>query len=323
MTPAHGYDSAEGDSEKLGDTYPSTASIPLRRTRRPHHRRSLLFALRHPVRGRPSTVWPCAQDDLCEGAGLLASWLLTAVVKIVTTYTRPGQRVLLIEPAAYLAPTGPRTANDGHRQSRPGSYAGLHEAGWTVVRLGRGVQTQTAVAHPERVGEHLGAQSGGGLRESVDSPTIDEPAGPSTPEESGLDSAPSGHSPDRYDLVITAAEPGTLDWLRPVDWSSVLTQTGTLAVITHGDRSGHRLADPASSLVRAADAAGLRYLDRIALLRTPVRDGALVVATPTSRARSHISTRPLATPSRHVRVHDDLLVFTRQRAADGEVSSDA
>jgi hypothetical protein len=110
MTSAHGNDSAEGDSEELGDPHPAAASIPLRRTRRTRRRRSLLFALRHPVPGRPSTVWPCAQDDLCEGTGLLASWLLTAVVKIVTTYTRPGQRVLLLEPATYPAPRDPRTA---------------------------------------------------------------------------------------------------------------------------------------------------------------------------------------------------------------------
>lgn len=323
MTPTHGNDSTEGDSEKLGDIRPSTASIPLQWTRRTRRERSLRFALHHPVGGRPSTVWPCAQDDLCEGTGLLASWLLTAVVKIVTTYTRPGQRVLLLEAATYLAPTGQRTANDGHKQSRPGSYAGLHEAGWTVVRLGRGVQTQTAVARTERVEEYLGAESGSGLRESVDGPTIDELTGPSTRTESGLDSAPSGASPDRYDLVITAAEPDSLGWFRPVDWSTVLTSTGTLAVITHGDRSGGRLTDPASSLVRAAGSAGLRYLDRIALLRAPVRDGALVAATSPDRARSHISTRRPATPTQHVQVHDDLLVFARQRATDGEVSRDA
>lgn len=322
MTPAHGNDSAEGDSEELGDTHPSIAPIPLRRTRRTQRRRSLLFALRHPAPGRPSTVWPCAQDDLCEGTGLLAGWLLTAIVKIVTTYTRPGQRVLLLEPATSLTPSEPRAANDSRGKSLPGPYAGLHEAGWTVVRLGRGIQTQTTVTHSDP-DEHLDTESGCGLRESVDSPTVDEPAGPSTHEDSGPDSGPSGPSPDRYDLVIAAAGPGVPGWLRQADWGRVLTPAGVLAVITHGDRSGNRLTDPASSLVRAADSAGLRYLDRIALLRAPIRDGALVVATPASCTRSHTSAHPLALPVRHVQVHDDLLVFTRQPATDGEVGSDA
>jgi hypothetical protein len=63
-------------------------------------------------------------------AGLIASWLLTAVVKIVTTYSNPGDRVLLL--------ATPRTAR------RPGSYSSLPEAVWPVIRLGRGVQTALA-----------------------------------------------------------------------------------------------------------------------------------------------------------------------------------
>ncbi|WP_090066905.1 hypothetical protein [Lentzea flaviverrucosa] len=159
--------------------------------------------------------------------------------------------------------------------------------------------------------------------ESVNSPTTDHLVAPSPYANSEPDPAPSRPSPDAYDLVIAAAEPATLDRLRPADWSSLLTPAGILAVITHGDRSGNRLVDPASSLVRAADQAGLRYLDRIALLRAPVRDTALAVAAPTSHTCSHTATRPFATPVRHVQVHDDLLVFTRKLTADGQVSSDA
>lgn len=323
MTPAHSNDSVEGDSENLDALHPSPVPIPLRRTRRTRRRRGSLFALRHPAAGRPSTVWPCAQHDLCEGTGLLAGWLLTAVVKIVTTYSQPGQRVLLIEPATCVSPAGLHPVNDGGGQSWPGPYAGLHEAGWTVVRLGRGIQTQTAAAHPEQEGEHLCAESGTGLAESVSSPTNDRLVTTSTYTNSEPDPAPSRPCPDRYDLVITAAEPRALDWLRPVDWSRVLTPTGSLAVITHSDRSGGRLIDPAASLVRTADRAALRYLDRIALLRAPVRDGALAVAAPTKRPRSHTSTRAVATSVRHEQVHDDLLVFTRKPVADREVSSDA
>lgn len=323
MTPAHGNDSAEGDSEPLGKFHPSPAPTPLPRTRRTRRRRGLAVALRRGVPGRPSTVWPCAQDDLCEGTGLLASWLLTAVVKIVTTYSQPGQRVLLLEPVTYLSALEPHRANDGRRQPRPGPYAGLHEAGWTVFRLGRGVQTLTAVAHPGQVSEHLSAESETGLGESAGSPTTDHLVAPSPHADAEPDLAPIRPSPDSYDLVIAAAEPAALDRLYPAGWSSVLTPAGILAVITHGDRSGNRLVDPASSLVRAADHAGLRYLDRIALLRAPVRDAALAVVASTNHTRSHTSTRPFSTPFRHVQVHDDLLVFTRKSAADEQVSSNA
>ncbi|MET9225565.1 hypothetical protein [Lentzea sp. NPDC003310] len=312
MTPAHGNKSAEDDSENLSKSHHEPALIPLPRTRRTRWRRGLPFVLRNIVSGRPSTVWPCAQDDLGEVTGLLASWLLTAVVKIVTTYSQPGQRVLLLEPAARFTSTGLRTVRGSQGQPRSGPYAGLHEAGWTVVRLGRGVQSQTVVPNPEQEGAHLGAESGRGLTESVSSPTVDGLARPSAHTNRGPESAPRRVSSDRYDLVIAAAEPQALSWFLPAEWGHLLTPTGVLAVITRGDRASHRFADPADLLVRATHSAGLLYLDRIALLRTPVRDGALVVTTPAGHVRSRTSTSPPTTPVRHVQVHDDLLVFTRQ-----------
>jgi hypothetical protein len=111
--------------------------------------RARLRALRRPRPARPSTVWPCAQDDLHEGTGVLANWLLTAVSKIVTTYTQPGQRVLLIAPSPFIAPPASWPSTAIRTRPRRGPYDGLLEAGWTVVRLGRGIQTQTAGARPD------------------------------------------------------------------------------------------------------------------------------------------------------------------------------
>ncbi len=328
MTPTHGQDSPGDGSQEHGATDPLTVPIPLPQRRRAPRLRTLGLNLRYPRTARPSTVWPCAQDDLREGTGLLANWLLAAVVKLVTTYTQPGQRVLLLDPAPYLAPPSSWSPTGGRNQSRPGPYAGLHEAGWTVVRLGRGVRTQTAVAHPNPVDEHSGnasAESEPGPRPRADSLTTDQPAAPSTHRRPAPDLTATGAGPDRYDLVITAADPRTLDRFCPADWAGLLTPTGTLAVITHGDRSRNRLSDPAGSLVRAAQHAGLHYLDRIALLRVPVRGGALAVATPAPHARPQGPAGPLTTPARHTQVHDDLLVFTRQLAltdaVDGKETS--
>ncbi|WP_435583402.1 hypothetical protein [Amycolatopsis thermoflava] len=329
MTPTHGNGSPGDGSQEHGPTDPPTVPIPLPQKRRTPRLRAPRRTLRHPRPARPSTVWPCAQDDLREGNALLANWLLTAVIKIVTTYTQPGQQVLLLAPAPYLAPPASWSPTGRPRQSRPGPYARLHEAGWTVVRLGRGVQTQTAVAHPNPVDEPAGAaavESESGPRPNPNSPTTDQSAGPSTDRRTGRGPTATGVGPDRYDLVITAADPRTLDWFRPADWAGLLSPTGTLAVITHSDRSRDRLTDPAGSLVRAAHRAGLRYLDRIALLRVPVRDSALAVTTPAAHPRPQGPTRPLTTPARHTQVHDDLLVFTRQPAltdtADGEETPD-
>ncbi|WP_433264834.1 hypothetical protein ACQPZF_36225 [Actinosynnema sp. CS-041913] len=329
MTPTHGNDFPGDDSQEHSPANPPTVPIPLPQRWRTPRLRTPRLTLRHPRPARPSTVWPCAQDDLREGTGLLANWLLTVVIKLVTTYTQPGQRVLLLDPAPYLAPPASWSPTGGHNQSRPSPYAGLHEAGWTVVRLGRGVQIQTAVAHPDPLGEHPGdasTESESGPRPRTDSPTTDQPAGQSTHRRPGPDSAATGVGPNRYDLVITTAEPRAFDWFRPADWAGLLTPTGTLAVITHSDRSRDRLADPAGSLVRAARRAGLRYLDRIAVLRVPVRDGALAVAAPATHVRPQAPGRPPATPARHTQVHDDLFVFTRQPtptdASDGEEAFD-
>ncbi|MBE1579437.1 hypothetical protein SAMN05216266_117128 [Amycolatopsis marina] len=328
MTPTHGNGSPGDGSQEHGPTDPPTVPIPLPQRRRTPRLRTLRLTLHHPRPAQPSTVWPCAQDELREGTGLLANWLLTAVIKIVTTYTQPGQRMLLLAPAPYLAPPASWSPTAGRNQSRPGPYAGLHEAGWTVVRLGRSIRTQTAVAHPNLAGEHSGdasAEAESGPRPRTASPTTDQPAEPWAHRRPGPHSTATGVGPDRYDLVITTAEPRTLDGVRPADWAGLLTPTGTLAVITHGERARGRLTDPASSLVRAAHHAGLRYIDRIALLRVPVRDGALAVATPATHSRSQAPARPLATPARHIQVHDDLFVFTRQPAptdtADGEETS--
>jgi hypothetical protein len=281
--------------------------------------------LRHHQPARPSTVWPCAQDDYREGTGLLATWLLTAVVKIVTTYTQPGQRVLLLDPAPYLEPPTSRSTTARQSPARPGPYAGLREAGWTVVRLGRGVQTHTAIAPADPTGERSGdrsAESECGLRPNTTSPTDDRSDAPTAHCRPEPDSSATGFGSDRYDLVIIAADPCVLDWFQPADWASLLTPTGTLAVITRSDRSRGRLTDPASSLVHAAHHAGLRYLDRIALLRVPVHDSALAVAVTARSPRSKSPVGPISTPARHAQVHDDLFVFTRRpasaEAADGE-----
>ncbi|GLZ30830.1 hypothetical protein Lesp02_30190 [Lentzea sp. NBRC 105346] len=271
----------------------------------------------------------CAQEDLREGTGSLANWLLAAVIKIVTTYTQPGQRVLLLAPAPYLAPPASRPTTLVHHRPQHDPYVGLHEAGWTVARLGRGVQTQTAVAHSEpvaecTVNEPAESESGPGL--TTESPSVGHTVGPSADRLRESDSATTGHGSDHYDLIITAVQPRTLDWFHPADWADVLTPTGTLAIVTQGDRSSGRLADPAGALVRAAHHAGLSYLDRIALLREPVRDGALAVAAPAVRDRSSAASGRSTTSVRHIQVHEDLLVFARQPTptgmADGEETSD-
>jgi hypothetical protein len=189
-----------------------------------------------------------------------------------------------------------------------------------VVRLGRGIQTQTAGTPPDSVDHDpsdavVESESGSGL--TAIGPDSDDHRGPSPDRRTGPDATATGHGPDCFDLIITAAEPRTLDGLDLTDWTGLLTPTGVLAVITHGDRSGDRFTDPAGPLVCSAHHAGLRYLDRIALLTVPVADGALAVTRPATGDRSPTPPTLSTTSIRHTPVHDDLLVFTRQPAAAG------
>lgn len=145
------------------------------------------------------------------------------------------------------------------------------------------------------------------------------PSGPFE-SESGPRSCPESPNADRYDLVLVAAEPHTFDWFRPADWADRLTPAGVLVVITRGARSGGRFVDPAGQLVRAAHDAGLRYVDRIALLRVPVRDVLRTSATAAGTPGAPSPVR-LATPIRHSEVHDDLLVFGRPTDSAGAAAS--
>ncbi|TCO49687.1 hypothetical protein [Actinocrispum wychmicini] len=316
MTPAHDTDVPDDTPQRRQPT-PSPAPIPLRRIARTARRRASRRTERDPRPARPSTVWPCANDDPREGTGVLASWLLTAVIKIVTTYTQPGHRVLLLDATPLLArpTTGP--VDPVGNQSRHGPYAGLLEAAWTVVRLGRGIDTHTIPTrqHPPNTcpgGAWAESESGPGSR--TVSPTVDHHTGSSPAPSPGPDPAATHHRPDQFEMIITAAEPDTVERLHLTDWAGLLTPTGTLTVITHSHHAGGRLTDPAAALVRVAHDAGLRYHDRIALLHVPVRDGALVPTDPATCDRSPSPPRSSSTPVRHTYVHKDLFVFSRQPA---------
>src|SRR5687767_4423219 len=132
MPPTYGNDPTEDHSQEHEPIVTPADPIALPRKRRTARRRRLHLT---PHRPRPSTVWPCAQDELWEGTGLIAHWLLTAVVKTVTTYSQPGQRVLLLDSVSLAALPVSSSATGLPNRSRRNPYVGLLEAGWTVVRL--------------------------------------------------------------------------------------------------------------------------------------------------------------------------------------------
>jgi hypothetical protein len=312
--------SGSDDSENPPDSSPHDIR-PLSSARHRHgrqHQAARHLAAHCPRPARFTTVWPCAQNVHLTGTGMLADWLLNAVIKIVTTYSTPGDRVLLLAPP----PSGAQSSRPRYVPRRSGPYCGLLEAAWPVVRLGRRIQTRTAGAEPDLLGRDVispTSESGPGPhRTSPDSDSRHATAD----RDSGWSATETDPVADRVDLIITAAENDGLDWLRPADWAGVLARTGFLCVITRGDHSRSRLADAAGPLVRAAHHAGLRYLDRIALLRTPIRNSALAVPSPATEGRTESQRGSAMTPVLHTQVLDDLLVFAHRSVVDGRETSD-
>jgi hypothetical protein len=300
MTPTPPEDTTSGSAGPRAQAAAITPTPPrsgVRRARRRSH-----------CPARPATVWQCGGDDPRDGTAVLSGWLLNAIVKIVTGYSKPGDRVLLLTPPP--TPTGPVRWTRVGRGTGP--YDGLHEAAWTVARLGRGIQTRTT--HPARADADFALDT---------DPVVDPepPEGPRSdpgphprnargrqPARAEFTTAPAAESPppgaerDRFDLVITTVAPDHPDWTRDTDFNDMLTPHGITAIITHSDNCAGRLTDPTGRLVSTLREGGLGWLDHVILLETLPDPG-------------H---RRVPGAARHRRVHHDLLLFARPPGPCGD-----
>ncbi|HWD05117.1 MAG TPA: hypothetical protein VG674_21995, partial [Amycolatopsis sp.] len=128
-------------------------------TRRGRHRAPRRTPAAAATRGpRPATFWPFADAEMLPGTARLPGWLGRTIVTLVTTYTRPGDRVLLLTPP----PPAPILEHASRVARGDAAYAGLAEAVWTVARLGRGADTATAASAPDYPAERTDSPSGVG-----------------------------------------------------------------------------------------------------------------------------------------------------------------
>ncbi|SEP54531.1 hypothetical protein [Amycolatopsis saalfeldensis] len=264
---------------------------------------------------RPTTLWPFADAEALPGTALLAGWLGRTILTLVTTYTRPGDRVLLLTP-----PTPPHTPARAFGRARGGDpYAGLAEAVWTVARLGRGVDTATATPVPDYPEDDTGsawrAGAGSGSRPRPGRLGLHPVADPDPDT-----AAPSDRTGVRprggFDLIVTALDPHATDWLAVTDWDALLTPHGLTAVVTHSDMRGGRMLDPHPALANTLGSHGLGCLDHIAVLTAPAPDpGTSPAATERTTAATPARCRSprggVAGPLPLRRVHHDLVLFRR------------
>lgn len=293
---------------------PHRSSTPARATHGRRRTAARTLVREHPYVPRPTTLWPFAGADPLPDAVLLTGWLGRAILTLVTTYTRPGDRVLLLAPPALAQQ--PPTAHHGARTSAP--YAGLTEAVWTLIRLGRGIDTATAAPAPDY--RDIPADPRGRSVESESGPRPNTRPQTDRHESEHLAAHAVQGPADRFGLIITAVHPHDTDWLAHTDWAAILTTTGTVAAITHSVHRHGRLLDPVATVADTFRDRGLRWLDHIAVLTQPVPD-----PTPTTDNSppnpASITERP-AVPPRPLRVvHHDLLLFTPEASTATGTSS--
>jgi hypothetical protein len=216
-----------------------------------------------------TALWPFADAEQLPGTTQLAGWLGRVILTVVTRYSGPGDRVLLLAPPT---PTEPALSTAVRRQTAD-PYAGLTEAVWTVTRLGRSTDATTAAAAPDAQFEHSAApvpdagKSASGPRLDPLPPRLRRDRDPPDPGSRIADPRPVAGS---FDLVVTAVHPRSTDWLRHISWDSILTPTGVLAAVTHSDQLHGRLRDPLPTIVDTFRSCWRGWLDHIGVLHRPL-----------------------------------------------------
>jgi hypothetical protein len=292
----------------------SGRATPTRPGHHPHRRHPSAIS-RHPA---PTTVWTCGPAPI--DPGLL--WPTPIVSKIVTSFTDPGARVVLLAgppSPARVAPSpdtpdqsAPTPTDSGSPTTPPGPpFDGDRSDGSDTARA----VIAELRRNPRVVPLHPDTPPG----PAAAGPSWTGPLGAARSNDTEPTRTPQGDhtGPTRADLVIASVRPEhtgpTADHLARVA-ARLLRTGGILAVLTHSDRVGSELVDPTGVLVTAAQNNDLLYLQHIVALHTPLRDGHLDT---TDLITHHHPARPddpasaPARPSAHHRVHRDLVIFAQ------------
>lgn len=313
-----------GDTRRPYPTAPTTShTSPSRASRAGTHRRARATT---PI---PATVWTAGPAPIDPAA----MWPLPIIEKIITSFSQPGERVVIVPWPTSTTPDSGQVVDgngviDGNSTATPPDSEDMTGDVSTVL---------ATIRRLDRTGHRLPLAPGtGSITEAGSRPfwaaLFDTGAAAPTPV--AADSPPGTYPPDRAhgeatdsaDLVITSLPVG-----HPVDPATdatrdhvagvaarVLRTGGILAVLTHCDWSSGELIDPTGPMIAAAQNADLLYLQHIVALHTPIRDGTLAPppADPDTATRADPggsrdrSTRPVP----HRRVHADVLVFAAHAA---------
>ncbi|MFD2415348.1 hypothetical protein [Amycolatopsis pigmentata] len=262
----------------------------------------------------PATVWTAGPAPI----DLDATWPTPIITKIVTSFSAPGARVLLlpwptVDPVTRDTPTPTQahaaeaidhatgTESEDEVTAALAAIEDLDRTGH-VIRIPADPTTAGPTTHPS-------------WTELVGDPHRSPAASEQPSRSSGgeiLDSATD------FDLAITSLRPeqrsDAVSDLVALYAARRLRSGGVLALLTRCDWTRGELIDPSGTIVAAGQNADLLYLQHIVALHVPVANGHLVTDTegPTAAAEHALAEHRAAVrrlPAPHRRVHSDVLVF--------------
>ncbi|MBB5157416.1 hypothetical protein [Saccharopolyspora phatthalungensis] len=237
-------------------------------------------------------------------------WPTPVVKKIVTSFSHPGGRVVLLTgPSAAAITDKPSTPTpESHPHGEPDREV---EAALTAIRdLDRTARVVPLTCNPAA---HAPA-SRPYWADLVDGPRGLDDIEPTVPPGAVPDDL--GDRAAGADVVIASLRPAhsgeaTSDHLARAA-ARLLRTGGIFAVLTHSDNTTGQLVDPTGPVVAACQNADLLYLQHIVVLLTPIRDGRFVLTpetTGTGRSQPHADDHQ--GPAPHRRIHADLVVFAQ------------
>jgi hypothetical protein len=256
----------------------------------------------------PATVWACGATPIDPDA----LWPTALLTKIVTSFSEPGDRVVVL-PRPTAAPRPPH---------RPGRADALidHATVEPDDELATALTAITDLARRARVVRlEPDLTAGGRASRPFWADLVGTPDNTPAPEPAALPGWPDA-APHRFDvasedadLIITSLRPEpSTD--RASDHVALLAAHllrvgGILAVLTHSDWSQGELIDPTGTVVASAQNADLLYLQHIIALHTPIHGGQLVGHRQGAEAPPHHRAHGHRLPAPHRRISSDVLVF--------------
>ncbi len=285
----------------------------------------------------PATVWTAGSAPI----DLAATWPAALVERIVTSFSKPAERVVLLDWPTLdrTRPTLGVVGADRVIDHAPGTEPDpeLADAIAVVERLHRAARVEHIPVDPTSTCP-------------ASRPFWADLVGGAGPAPATLPTAPEvivevpfpdtvTEPVDSADLIVTRLPPHrssdhdhgtTADLIADLVTlyaARRLRAGGILVVLTHCDWTSGELTDPTGAVVTAGQNADLLYLQHIVALHTPVRDGRFHLADARSdahsegvhgerdtddgdaRARHRASVRGLPAP--HRRIHSDVLVFVQ------------